>query len=506
MGEAVQAGESAPLTPAQPDPEEEALRRAAEIAEEAHIAALQSALSLPELLTRQPMPVAEPTPTPVVEAELPTRLWPAPLDDGQLTLQQTQWPDLSTGGPEIEAWVRQHRHVTVRTVTWNLAAQQPPPGDDTLVHLFPRNRYHIYIIGTEECERSIAASAINPSKKNWEEYLTAAIGKLYVPLRSHTLQAIHIMAFVHVGIAHHCADITSAAVATGIANTLGNKGGVAISLRIAGTTFVFANAHLAAHQDAVKQRNAEFSKLNRELPLLLARKKKSVIVPNGNSGTLSTTVAASAPPPISFTSSTTSSSLSAGDTNFKSPAAAVDTDVNTTAEPSAVQPLQPSSSSRGLELDNCADRVVFMGDLNYRVRGNRQVVDKLLALDMHDVMLANDQLKWSMQQGFVFNYFTGRPDKSGKIFPYISRPACLTASPHPLFSSRRAAPQLQTHVQARLQFGRVRHGLQAAHPRLGRPHPLRRQGPGMHRLQRRLLPQDVRPPPSLCHVSRPGLL
>jgi hypothetical protein len=46
----------------------------------------------------------------------------------------------------------------------------------------------MYIIGTEECERSIAQSAINPSKKNWEAYLSEALGNNYKPIRSHTLQ------------------------------------------------------------------------------------------------------------------------------------------------------------------------------------------------------------------------------------------------------------------------------------------------------------------------------
>ena len=49
-------------------------------------------------------------------------------------------------------------------------------------------RFHIYVIGSEECERSIAQSAVNTSKKYWESYLTEVLGPMYVPLRSHTLQ------------------------------------------------------------------------------------------------------------------------------------------------------------------------------------------------------------------------------------------------------------------------------------------------------------------------------
>ena len=70
-------------------------------------------------------------------------------------------------------------------------------------------RFHMYFIGTEECERSIAQSAVNTSKKNWENYLSEALGEFYIPLRAHTLQAIHLMVFVHRDIIHLCTEVTS---------------------------------------------------------------------------------------------------------------------------------------------------------------------------------------------------------------------------------------------------------------------------------------------------------
>ena len=372
------------------DGEERARQLMAEAEEEEHIAALQRALSLPDLLTA-PLVVAEADPSPVVAATeteggaASVNLWPQVLEEVDSTAVP-DWPDLSSGGPEVEAWMRRHQQVLVRTVTWNLAGNKPPEAEETLGRLFPTNRYHVCVVGTEECERSIAASALNPSKRHWEEYLCTVMGKQYVPLRSHTLQAIHAMVFVHVGIAHLCSDITSAAIATGIANTLGNKGGVAISMRIAGTKFVFANAHLAAHQNAVKQRNAEYAKLCRELPLLLAKKEKTPLMP----------------PPASSSSAPSSSSSSSSSTSAAAAEAAPQTDTNfKTPSPT------PNPSPAGPGFESCADRVVFMGDLNYRVRGNRQAVDKLLLLGMHDVLLANDQLRWSMRQGLVLGSFVG---------------------------------------------------------------------------------------------------
>lgn len=50
----------------------------------------------------------------------------------------------------------------------------------------------MYIIGTEECERSIAQSTVNTSKKNWEDRLKSALGPLYIPISAHTLQVFNI--------------------------------------------------------------------------------------------------------------------------------------------------------------------------------------------------------------------------------------------------------------------------------------------------------------------------
>ena len=336
---------------AEEEDEEAELNKSAEMAE----LGLVRALAMPELLTTprvDPVVTLQEVENPTVEtpagAHPPS--WPRPLED-EVELAQQQgsaaWPDLSAArsNEEVEMWIRQHGKITVRAVTWNLAGKQPPGGEALARQLVPPDRYHLYVVGTEECERSIAASALNPSKKNWEDYLGAVLGPRYIPLRSHTLQAIHLIVFAHVALAPICKDITSAAVATGVANTLGNKGGLAVSLCIGSTKFVIVNAHLAAHQNAVKRRNSEFQKLRKELPLLLAKKERSA--------------------------------------------------VSTAADQS------------GSLLETCADRVIFMGDLNYRIRGNRSVVDKLLQTGMHDVMLANDQLKWSIGNGLVFEHFTG---------------------------------------------------------------------------------------------------
>jgi phosphatidylinositol-bisphosphatase len=265
--------------------------------------------------------------------------WPEPL----LENYNTNWPNLDTDMiKDVESWIITNKKLLVRSITWNLNGKTLPTDDDFIQSLskeiLVNNKYHIYVIGSEECERSIAASTINTSKKAWESLLTSILGAKYVPIRSHTLQATHMIIFVHKGIEHLCHDVTSAAIATGVANTLGNKGAVGISFLFGKTKFIFMNAHLAANQNKVKDRNTQANKIVEEMPALLTK--------------------------------------------------------------------QPES---GLVTDATSTRTIFMGDLNYRIRGNYNLVMQLLALNMHEVMVNNDQLKWSINESLSFKNFIEAP-------------------------------------------------------------------------------------------------
>eukprot|EP00606_Chrysophyceae_sp_TOSAG23-5_P000802 GSChrysophyteH2.ASY1.ANO1.1608.1 assembled CDS len=282
-----------------------------------------------------------------------------------------------------------NKHILARAVTWNLAAQAPPSLEDVRAVLLPVNRYHLYFIGTEECERSIAASAINPSKRNWELYLQEALGDLYMPLRAHTLQAMHLIVYAHRGIMHLCSDLTSGCIATGMGmgvGTLGNKGAVAVNMRLCGTTtLTVVNSHLAAHQNAVKKRNEEFRKIHRDMPSVRGETPPSH-------------------PGAPTASSVKNHASSAGE---DSEVTAVQQEGGEGREGGVLATSTSGSSS--LTLSQSADRVIFMGDMNYRIRGNRTAVDSLLMLNMHEVMLHNDQLQWSMEQGHIPAEYTEGP-------------------------------------------------------------------------------------------------
>ena len=134
----------------------------------------------------------------------------------------TKWPQLEPNNSitDCQQWIRRYNKVAIRTITWNLQANSPPSLTDVQQKLMPHNKFHMYIIGSEECENSIAYSAINSSKDKWLDYLENALGPMYIKIRSHTLQAIHITLFAHIAVAPFISDVSSAAVPTGLGNTL----------------------------------------------------------------------------------------------------------------------------------------------------------------------------------------------------------------------------------------------------------------------------------------------
>ena len=263
--------------------------------------------------------------------------WPEVLSD-EKTLGD--YSALSDDAQTVFDGVVSSNEIMVRVVTWNQQAKTPPSTALLRDALFAVGKFHLLVIGTEECENTIAGSIVNTSKKKWEEAVKIACGESYVKVRGHTLQATNNMVMVHVGVRQLVTEVGSGVVATGLSNPvaasqqLGNKGGVGIGLKIGDTSFCFVNAHLAAHQKEVERRNGEFEKIGRELGGML-----------GGEGTVLQTF----------------------------------------------------------------DNVFFGGDMNYRINGTRQVVDKLLEKDMYDHLVKNDQLALAMFSNDCFDGFVEGP-------------------------------------------------------------------------------------------------
>ncbi|KAF8905008.1 hypothetical protein CPB84DRAFT_1845100 [Gymnopilus junonius] len=88
----------------------------------------------------------------------------------------------------------------------------------------------------------------------------------YQLLIKERLMGIYMAIYIHRDVRPLVRGMTKSSVTTGlIGGRVGNKGSVGISLNVDGTTFLFLNAHLAAHEGKVNHRVANFMKIKAEL-------------------------------------------------------------------------------------------------------------------------------------------------------------------------------------------------------------------------------------------------
>ncbi|EMD33400.1 hypothetical protein CERSUDRAFT_118002, partial [Gelatoporia subvermispora B] len=94
---------------------------------------------------------------------------------------------------------------------------------------------------------------------------TATVGP-YELLVKERMMGLYLAVFVLRDVKHLVRGTSRSAVTTGlIGGRVGNKGGVGISLNVNGTTLLFVNAHLAAHEGKVQNRLFDLNKIKTEL-------------------------------------------------------------------------------------------------------------------------------------------------------------------------------------------------------------------------------------------------
>lgn len=148
---------------------------------------------------------------------------------------------------------------------WNLHGKKPPA--DISGWLSLATKAHIYVVGTCECERSIEKSMIWSDKTRWEQQMRNHLGEDYHLIGSHNMSAIHVMVFLHKSLWKYCWGTKTAQVATGFVNYVGNKGSTKVGFNLGHTSVLVMNAHLAAHQNKMKERTQSFTRILRDSPL-----------------------------------------------------------------------------------------------------------------------------------------------------------------------------------------------------------------------------------------------
>eukprot|EP00467_Chlorarachnion_reptans_P002101 CAMPEP_0114496092 /NCGR_PEP_ID=MMETSP0109-20121206/5582_1 /TAXON_ID=29199 /ORGANISM="Chlorarachnion reptans, Strain CCCM449" /LENGTH=542 /DNA_ID=CAMNT_0001673335 /DNA_START=405 /DNA_END=2033 /DNA_ORIENTATION=+ len=192
------------------------------------------------------------------------------------TLQQSslKFTALSNEENTRETKAEEHQHLDVFIGTWNVG-NAPPPAD--LSPWIPKNKYTLYVIGTQECKYKWREGYENCSE-DWLATLASHFGSKYARLMYKSLGQMRIAIFCNRDYLNDFFSIETATEATGIGHVMSNKGGVAISLKYHDTSICFVNAHLAAHQHKTARRNSDVQEIINGISRILGSKKADIVV------------------------------------------------------------------------------------------------------------------------------------------------------------------------------------------------------------------------------------
>ncbi|GMH38325.1 hypothetical protein BSKO_06209 [Bryopsis sp. KO-2023] len=260
-----------------------------------------------------------------------------------------------------------------RCLTFNINSQLLDPIPDELLgcSAVPTNSgkdgtatsdTDVYVIATQE----------NGFWSPWEKAWTAALGDNYQKIASSNLAAIHLVVFVRSEHAQYLRSVRMSKVATGVGNIVGNKGGVAASLLFpGGRKVLLISSHLAAHDGKVQERNDDYNRIRRGL-----FESRQNLIPTPRKGRKRNQIA---------------------DESVLSPRAG-----ETEAHENNPRLKPMLSSMKGRDVSDEHHVTIWMGDLNYRVNGNRRAVQHVLEGGMFEVLHANDQLGKERKRGRAF--------------------------------------------------------------------------------------------------------
>ncbi|KAL5526765.1 hypothetical protein ACEPAF_8490 [Sanghuangporus sanghuang] len=124
--------------------------------------------------------------------------------------------------------------------------------------------------GVVQRDDDVCSSEVEKKKKDSGKYKHSCKDKAHIGpyelLAKERLMGIYMAVFIYRDLKPLVRGISRSSVSTGIiGGRLGNKGGVGISINLDGTTLLFVNAHLAAHEDRTMTRVANFQKIKAEL-------------------------------------------------------------------------------------------------------------------------------------------------------------------------------------------------------------------------------------------------
>ena len=155
----------------------------------------------------------------------------------------------------------------IYVLTFNMKGRTPTELDIPL--LFPPdiNKFDLFIISTQECLRSIAASMIMSSKEEWIQLLSEFFGENYYNLINSNLGPCHLCVFAKKEMSINFQELRNGEIETGLFNFFSNKGAVSVSMKYKDKNIAFIGCHLAAGQDNNEKRNEDLKRIKTSLKI-----------------------------------------------------------------------------------------------------------------------------------------------------------------------------------------------------------------------------------------------
>ncbi|CAG8439804.1 7372_t:CDS:10 [Ambispora gerdemannii] len=286
-----------------------------------------------------------------------------------------------------EAEFTEQKTISVFVGTWNVNGKFASDALDTW--LMCEAEPDIYAIGFQELDLSAEAFILNDNtrEEDWTRAVARGLGDRatnYWKIVSKQLVGLLLMVFVrkeHVTIVK---DVQTDSAGVGIMGMMGNKGGVSVRMRFHDSTICFVNCHLAADDTQVLRRNQDYLEICRRITFPI---NPSYSVPSS---------------PVSPITPIPTSPISA-----------------TAASPNWLQNNIPIAVNIGGMIGISggpapekaltifdSDRLIWMGDLNYRIEALplAEIKDLWEKRDF-DVLLKFDQLSIQRTNKWAFDEF-----------------------------------------------------------------------------------------------------
>eukprot|EP00055_Hartaetosiga_balthica_P015944 m.98149 g.98149 ORF g.98149 m.98149 type:complete len:962 (+) comp9001_c0_seq2:161-3046(+) len=125
----------------------------------------------------------------------------------------------------------------------------------------------MYALGFQEADLSKEAFLFGESKREdeWAVIIANTLGESYTELHRKRLVGMYLIVFVKKNMKHYISELKTDMQGTGLMNVMGNKGGVALKLRVKDSSLCFVTTHLAARDENVARRNQDYEELCRRL-------------------------------------------------------------------------------------------------------------------------------------------------------------------------------------------------------------------------------------------------